>query len=94
MAAADGGGNGGCLMSLLGRAIGLFVLCVLVGLLLENLGITAHGIAYDTWHTIGAVFRRLADLLEWSLPYALLGAIVVLPLSLISFLQHRRGRGR
>jgi ABC-type Fe3+ transport system permease subunit len=81
-------------MSIVGRAIGLFVLCVLVGLLLETIGISARGILYDTWHTIGAMFRRLADLLDWSLPYALLGAGIVVPLTLLSFFKKRRRRGR
>jgi hypothetical protein len=53
-------------MSLVGRAIGLFVLCVLVGLFLETIGISARGILNDTWYTIGAVFRRLVDLLDWA----------------------------
>ncbi len=79
-------------MTLVGRAIGLFVLCALVGLFLESLGITAHGILSDTWHTIGLLFRRIGDLVAWSLPYALLGAIIVLPLLLLSLIERRRRR--
>ena len=81
-------------MSLVGRAIGLFVLCVLVGLFLETIGVSARGIFYDTWHTIGAVFRRIGDLLDWALPYALLGAVIVVPLTVISFFDKRRRRRR
>jgi hypothetical protein len=81
-------------MSLVGRAIGLFVLCVLVGLFLETIGISARGILNDTWHTVGAVFRRLGDLIDWALPYALLGAVIVIPLTLLSFFEKRRRRGR
>jgi hypothetical protein len=79
-------------MSLVGRAIGLFVLCVLVGLFLETIGISARGILYDTWHTVGAVFRRLGDLLDWAIPYALLGAVIVVPLMLLGMLEKRRRR--
>ena len=81
-------------MSLVGRAIGLFVLCVLVGLFLETIGISARGILNDTWYTIGAVFRRTADLFEWAIPYALLGAVIVVPLTLLSVLDKRRRHGR
>ena len=81
-------------MTLFGRAIGLFVLCILVGLFFESIGITAHGILTDTWHTIGALFRKLGDLVAWSLPYALLGAIVVVPLMLLGLVARRRRRGR
>ena len=80
-------------MTYVGRAIGLFVLCVLVGLFLESIGITAHGVLTDTWHTIGSLFRKIGDLVAWSLPYALLGAIVVVPLMLLSLIGRRR-RGR
>jgi Na+/H+-dicarboxylate symporter len=79
-------------MILLGRAIGLFVLCVLVGLFLESIGITAHGILTDTWNTLGALFHKLRDIVAWSLPYALLGAIIVVPLALLSLVEHRRRR--
>ncbi|HEX3954345.1 MAG TPA: DUF6460 domain-containing protein [Stellaceae bacterium] len=80
-------------MTLAGRAIGLFVLCVLVGLFLERLGITAQGMLNDTWHTIGALGGRIAALLTWSLPYALLGALIVVPLFLLNLLaNYRRGR--
>ena len=49
-------------MSLVGRAIGLFVLCVLVGMFLEAIGVSARGILNDTWHTLGAVFGRVRGL--------------------------------
>jgi hypothetical protein len=38
-----------------GRAIGVVVLCLLVGLFLTHLGIAARGILTDTWHTILSV---------------------------------------
>ncbi len=77
-------------MTYVGRAIGLFVLCVLVGLFLESIGITTHGIIHDTWHTIGSVAYRIGELVALSLPYALLGAIVVVPLMLLRLVERRR----
>ena len=74
-------------MIILGRAIGLFVLCILVGLFLESIGITARGILTDTWHTLDLLWQKLRDLVVWSVPYALLGAIIVVPLALLSLVD-------
>jgi hypothetical protein len=79
--------------SVIGRAIGAVLLCLLVGLLLTHLGIAARGIVNDTWHTILSVGRLVGDLIVWAVPYTLLGAVVVVPLLLIG-LVFRRGSGR
>ena len=79
-------------MIILGRLIGLFVLCVLVGMFLESIGITAQGVMTDTWHSLDILWQKARDLALWSLPYALLGAIIVLPLTLLSLIgRSRRG---
>jgi hypothetical protein len=75
-----------------GRAIGVIVLCLLVGLLLTHLGIAARGILTDTWHTILSIGRLVVSLVEWAVPYTLLGAVVVVPLALIGFALRRGGR--
>jgi hypothetical protein len=47
----------------------------------------------DTWHTLDMLWQKLRDLLVWSLPYALLGAVIVVPLTLLSLVGRlRRGR--
>jgi len=74
---------------MIGRAIGVIVLCLLVGLFLTHLGIAARGILTDTWHTILSVGRLVGDLLMWAVPYTLLGAVVVLPLVLYGYLVKR-----
>jgi len=74
---------------MIGRAIGVIVLCLLVGLFLTHLGIAARGILTDTWHTILSVGRLVGDLLMWAVPYTLLGAVVVLPLVLFGYLVKR-----
>jgi hypothetical protein len=74
-------------MTLVGRVIGLIVLCFLAGLLLSRLGITARGILTDTWATSLSVFVLLADWMHWALPYILLGAVIVVPLYLLNSLQ-------
>ena len=72
-----------------GRAIGVVVLCLLVGLFLTHLGIAAHGILTDTWHTILSVGRLVGDIVMWAVPYTLLGAVVVLPLLILGFVVKR-----
>ncbi|HXO90457.1 MAG TPA: DUF6460 domain-containing protein [Stellaceae bacterium] len=78
--------------SMIGRAIGALVLCLLVGLLLTHFGIAARGILTDTWHTILSVGRLVGDVIQWAVPYTLLGAVVVVPLLLIGFVFRRGGR--
>ena len=84
---AASGLTGDLAMTMVGRAIGVIVLCFLAGLLLSRLGITARGILTDTWATILSVFVLLADWMQWALPYILLGAVVVVPLFLLATLQ-------
>ena len=74
---------------MIGRAIGVVVLCLLVGLLLTHLGIAARGILTDTWHTILAVGRLIGDLVFWAVPYILLGAVVVVPLMVLGLVAKR-----
>ena len=79
-------------MILVGRAIGLFLLCVFVGLVLERFGVTTQAIFHDSWRTLGSVLHRLGDLFTWSLPYAALGGIIVIPLMLLNRFRHPRRR--
>jgi hypothetical protein len=92
MAALDPDAGGNRAMIILGRLIGLFVLCVLVGMFLESIGISARGILTDTWHTLDLLWQKSRDLVAWSLPYALLGAIIVVPLVLLSLIDRLRRR--
>ena len=78
-------------MTIVGRVIGLIVICFLAGLFLSRLGITARGIITDTWATILSVFALFGDLVGWAVPYVLLGAVIVVPLVVLSFL-HRYTR--
>jgi hypothetical protein len=75
------------------RLLLLLLLCLLVGLLLDSLGISARGILHDTGHTILLVGRLAVRLVEWALPYMLLGAVVVLPAAIILWAL-KRGRRR
>jgi hypothetical protein len=74
---------------MIGRAIGVLVLCLLVGLFLTHLGISARGILTDTWRTILSVGQLMGDLIMWAVPYTLLGAVIVVPLVLIGLVVKR-----
>jgi Na+/H+-dicarboxylate symporter len=74
---------------MIGRAIGVLVLCLLVGLFLAHLGIAARGIVTDTWHTILSVGRLVGDVIMWALPYTLLGAVVVVPMLILGLVAKR-----
>ncbi len=78
-------------VTIVGRIIGVIVLCFLAGLFLSRLGITARGIITDTWATILSVFTLMGDLVSWAVPYVLLGAVIVVPLVVLSLL-HRYTR--
>ena len=79
-------------MILLGRLLGLFVLCVLVGMFLESIGVTAHGMLTDTWRTLDVLLQKLRNVAGWSLLYAALGAVIVVPLALLSLVGRLRRR--
>jgi hypothetical protein len=74
---------------MIGRAIGVLVLCLVVGLFLTHLGISARGILTDTWRTILSVGQLMGDLIMWAVPYTLLGAVIVVPLLLIGLVAKR-----
>jgi Family of unknown function (DUF6460) len=83
------------------RIVNLLVLCLLVGLVLAFLGVTPHSIVTDTWHAVRSIWDlvlRFAgvgmDVLTWAMQYILLGAVIVVPVALVSFLLRmakRRG---
>ena len=67
----------------------MLILCLLVGLFLTHLGISARGILTDTWRTILSVGQLMGDLIMWAVPYTLLGAVIVVPLLLIGLVVKR-----
>ena len=77
---------------MIGRIIGILVLCFLVGLLLSALGITAQNILTDTWNTLLDLFAMIENFARWALPYTLLGAVIVVPVTLLRLLRRRGSR--
>jgi hypothetical protein len=66
--------------------IRIIVLSLIVGLVISFFDINPMGILNDTWDTILAVFGLLKGVVDWALPYILVGAVVVVPLALIGAL--------
>lgn len=74
-------------MNIVGRLIGLLVLCLVVGLFLSMIGVTAQSIFVDTWGTLVSLARVLQDFLLWAVPYTVLGAVIVVPLAALSAIR-------
>jgi hypothetical protein len=66
--------------------IRIVVLSLIVGLALSFFNINPMGILNNTWDTVLAVVALFSGIVEWALPYVLVGAIVVVPLALIAAL--------
>jgi hypothetical protein len=74
------------------RAAALILLCLLVGLLLDSLGISARGLVFDTGHTLWRLWRLVRNGAVWAVPHILLGAIIVVPLIMLRLGWLRRRR--
>jgi flagellar biosynthesis protein FliQ len=74
--------------------IRILLLSLIVGLVISFFNINPMGILNDTWDTILAVGGLFKGVLDWALPYILVGAVVVVPIALIGallrFLRQRR----
>jgi hypothetical protein len=66
--------------------IRVLVLSLIVGLVISFFDINPMGILNDTWDTILAVAGLFKGIIDWALPYILVGAVVVVPLALIGAL--------
>ncbi len=68
----------------MGWVVRTLVLCFVVGLVLSFLDIDPASILTNSWGTIQEIARLAADLFRWALPYILIGAVVVVPLSVLA----------
>jgi hypothetical protein len=76
------------------RLFGFLLLCFVVGVVLATFGIHPRTILTDTWHTIGRVFDLFLGIATWAMPYILLGASIVVPIAVVSFVvRFVRSRG-
>jgi hypothetical protein len=68
------------------RLVGLLVLCFVVGVVLTFLGATPRTIFSDLWGALVGAWGMVVDTLAWAMPYILLGAMVVVPIAVVSWL--------
>jgi hypothetical protein len=66
------------------RVVGLVLLCLVVGLILATLHITPLGLVTETWATIRHAINLFLEVASWAIPYILLGAVVVVPIVVLS----------
>jgi len=69
------------------RVLGFLLLCFVVGVVLAFFGTSPQTIFTDAWGVILGVWGFVVDLLAWAFPYILLGAVVVVPIAVISWVM-------
>lgn len=71
------------------------VLCFVVGFALSTLDIDPASILTNTWATIRDIADLAIRVVAWALPYILVGAVVVVPISVVAaILRWSRTRQR
>jgi hypothetical protein len=73
-----------------GGIVRLVLLCLLVGLVLSFFDITPQHIVTDTLRTLREIYDLVFGAVHWAVPYILLGAVVVVPVAVISLMMRRR----
>jgi len=63
------------------------VLCFIVGFVLSFLRIDPASILTNSWQTVQDIAALVIEAGSWALPYILIGAVVVVPLSLIGLVM-------
>jgi len=78
--------------------IKLFLLSVMVGWIIRVLDLSISGLIENFGDIVAGAYRYLAEMVGWTIPYALVGAIIVVPLWLVGVglraLRRRNGSGR
>jgi hypothetical protein len=69
-----------------GRILGLLLLCFIVGVMLAFLGTTPATLFRDLWAWLLAAWATVVDVFAWAMPYIVLGAMVVVPIAVVSWL--------
>lgn len=73
-----------------GGFVRLLLLCLLVGLVLSFFDITPQHIVSDTLRTLREIYDLVFGAVHWAVPYILLGAVVVVPVAIISLMMRKR----
>ena len=73
-----------------GTILKLLLVCLVVGLLLSFFNITPQHIVTDTLRTLREIYDLVFGAVHWAVPYILLGAVIVVPVAVISLMTRRR----
>lgn len=71
---------------MVGWIIRTLVLCFVVGFVLSFLNINPANILTNSWQTVQDIAALLVGAGSWALPYILIGAVVVVPLSVLGLI--------
>ncbi|HWK45428.1 MAG TPA: DUF6460 domain-containing protein [Stellaceae bacterium] len=69
----------------MGTIIRLLLLCLVVGLILAFFNITPQHLFNDTIGTIRELVAVVTGITHWAAPYVVLGAVVVIPIAILSY---------
>lgn len=64
----------------IGTIVKLFLLCVAVGLIMAWFDIRPENLLENFGETVVGIYNWVIDSIRWAVPYALLGAVIVLPI--------------
>lgn len=62
-----------------GTIVKLFILCVVVGLVMAWFNITPQNLVANFGQTVRDIVDWVVGSVRWAVPYAMLGAVIVLP---------------
>lgn len=81
--------------ALVGWIVRTLLLCFVVGLVLSFLDINPANILTNSWATVRDIAELIRSVFRWALPYILIGAVIVVPLSILgAVLRWSRTRHR
>ena len=69
----------------------ILLLCLVVGLIISVFDISPEGILSSLGSTAERIFFAVAGVVQWAVPYMLMGAVVVIPIWVVVYI-HRVAR--
>ena len=70
----------------------ILLLCLVVGLVISVFGISPEGILSLLGTTAERIFLTVAGVVQWAVPYMLIGAVVVIPIWVVVYIHFLRER--
>ena len=64
----------------------ILLLCLVVGLVISVFGISPEGILSLLGTTAERIFLTVAGVVQWAVPYMLIGAVVVIPIWVVVYI--------